>query len=73
MVTGSANAGSLAGLSNSILQNITLSNINISASLPLEITNANYVTITNSIINGVTVMPGSNNMIATNVSNRTGF
>jgi polygalacturonase len=73
--TGSGNAGSLVGLSNSILQNITLSNINVSSlnNTPMIITDANNVTITNAIINGVTVAPGSGNIIATNVTGNTGF
>jgi polygalacturonase len=73
--TGSGDAGTLVGLSNSILQNITLSNINISTlnNTPMIITDANAVTITNASINGVTVAPGSGNIIATNVTGSTGF
>jgi len=72
-IIGSSNAGSLIGLSNSILQNITLNNINISANSPLVITNANNVSITDAIINGVSVTQGSSNISATNVTGRTGF
>jgi polygalacturonase len=69
----SSNAGSLIGLSNSILQGITLSNVNITASTGMVISNANNVTISNSTINGVVVAPGTSNIIATNVTGRTGF
>ena len=72
-VTGSSNAGSLIGLPNSLLENITLNNINISGNSPLVITNAQNVSITNAIINGVNVTPGSNNISATNVTGTTGF
>jgi polygalacturonase len=73
-ITGSANAGSLVGLSNSILQNITLSNINITASSPLIITDANNVTITGSI-NGVTLAPGMSSSVidTTNITKTSGF
>jgi polygalacturonase len=67
-VTGSANAGSLAGLSNSILQNITLSNITITAKTGLVLTNASGVAITNAVINVSSGKP----IITTNVQG-TGF
>ena len=67
-VTGSANAGSLAGLSNSILQNIALSNITITAKTGLVLTNASGVAITNAVINVSSGKP----IITTNVQG-TGF
>jgi polygalacturonase len=80
--TGSSNAGTIIGLpSISILQNITLSNLNIStipnSSHPvyatLQLSYANNVTISNSIINGVTVAPGSGSVTATSVNGNIGF
>jgi polygalacturonase len=67
-VTGAKNAGSLVGLSNSILQNINLSNINITAQTGLVLTNANNVSISNSVIKVSSGKP----VIATNTQG-TGF
>ena len=67
-VTGAANAGSLVGLTNSILQNITLSNINITAKTGLVLTNASGVTINNATIN----VSSGKSIIATNAQG-TGF
>jgi len=66
--TGCSNAGSLVGLSNSILQNINLSNLNITAKTGLILTNASGVTISNSVIN----VSSGKSIIATNATG-TGF
>jgi polygalacturonase len=68
-ITGASNAGSMVGLTNSILQNINLSNITISAKTGLVITDASGVTLSNYKI---TVTSG-NQIIATNVTGNRGF
>jgi len=67
-VTGTRNAGSLVGLSNSILQNINLSNINITAQTGLVLTNANNVSMSNWVIKA----SSGKSVIATNAQG-TGF
>ena len=44
-VTGAKNAGSLVGLTNSLLQNLTLSNLQISAQTGLVLQNARNITM----------------------------
>lgn len=63
-VTGSKNAGSLVGLINSMLQNITLSNINISAQTGLVLTNGTNIIMSNYVIN----VKSGKSIIATNVT-----
>jgi polygalacturonase len=67
--TGSSNAGSMVGLTNSLLQNINFSNINISAKTGLAITDASGVTLSNWKI---TVTSGKQ-IISTNVTGNKGF
>lgn len=69
-VTGAQNAGSLIGLttSNSI-NNLTLSNINITAQTGLVITNATNVTMSNWTIN----VASGNQIIDSNIVGKTGF
>ena len=50
-VTGARNAGKLIGLSNSMLQHISLTNMNISAQTGLVLTNAANITMSNYVIN----------------------
>jgi polygalacturonase len=80
-VTGSANAGTLFGIANGVstLQNITLSKVNISTvtntppNSTIQIGYANNVIISNSIVNGVAVAPGSGSITATSVTGNIGF
>ncbi len=67
-VTGSKNAGSLVGLTNSMLQNISLTNMNISAQTGLVLTNGANITMSNY---NITVVTGKS-IIATNATG-TGF
>lgn len=67
-VTGSRNAGSLVGLTTSMLQNISLTNMNISAQTGLVLTNGANITMSNYTI---TVISGKT-IIATNATG-TGF
>lgn len=50
-VTGSKNAGSLVGLTTSMLQNISLTNMSISAQTGLILTNGSNITMSNYTIN----------------------
>jgi polygalacturonase len=68
-VTGASNAGSMSGLTTSLLQNINFSNIKIAAKTGLAITNASGVTLSNWTI---TVTSGSQ-IISTNVTGNNGF
>jgi polygalacturonase len=68
-VTGASNAGSMIGLSNSLLQNINFSNINITAKTGLVITDASGVTLSNWKIN----VTSGNQIISTNVTGNKGF
>ena len=70
--TGSNNAGQIAGLSNSILQNINFSNVNISAKSGMTLSYANGVTFNNVIINKQPAKNGTN-VKTTSVTNTTGF
>jgi len=67
-VTGSKNAGSLVGLSNSLLNNINITNTNITAQTGLVLTNAIAVTLSNCTIN----VSSGKSVIATNAQG-TGF
>ncbi|MFC4232825.1 glycoside hydrolase family 28 protein [Parasediminibacterium paludis] len=67
-VTGAKNAGSLVGLTNSILQNITLSNLNITAQTGLILTNGANINMSNYVIN----VASGKSIIATNATG-TGF
>jgi len=68
-VTGAANAGSMIGLSNSLLQNINFSNITITAKTGLVLTDISGMTMSNWKI---TVSSGSQ-IISTNVTGNKGF
>lgn len=63
-VTGSKNAGSLVGLSNSILQNINLSNVNISAQAGMVVTNATAFNLSNWMVS----VSSGKALITTNVT-----
>jgi polygalacturonase len=67
-VTGAKNAGSLVGLTNSMLQNITLRNLNITAQTGLILTNGANINMSNYVINVAT----DKSIIATNATG-TGF
>jgi polygalacturonase len=57
-VTGSKNAGSMIGLSNSLLQNITLSNVSIQAQTGMILQNAagvNFKNVNISVVNGTEI------------------
>ena len=71
-VTGSANAGIFNGLTNSIIQNIVMTNANISAKTGMTIHYANGVTFKNVIINKAAAKNGTN-VICTGVTGIQGF
>ena len=74
-VTGSANAGLFNGIANSIIQNIAITNSNISAKKGMTINYANGVTFKNVIINKAQAKFGTNvtTAIAGSVTNMNGF
>lgn len=59
-ITGSANGGIFNGLTNSIIQNIVMTNANISAKKGMTINYANGVTFKNVIINKAAAKNGTN-------------
>jgi polygalacturonase len=71
-VTGSNNAGQIIGLTNSILQNINFSNVNIAAKNGMTLSYANDVTFKNVTINKAPAKNGTN-VKTTGVTNTTGF
>ncbi len=71
-VTGSSNAGIFNGLTNSIIQNIFITNANIAAKKGMTINYANGVTFKNVIINKVPAKNGTN-VITTGVTGIQGF
>lgn len=68
MATGAKNAGSLAGLTNSLLQNLTLSNLQISAQTGLLLQNARNVTMSS-----YRIQVGSGQSVITQNTTGTGF
>lgn len=72
-VTGASNAGIFAGITNGLVQNVVLSNVNITAnSGKMTISNAAGITMTNCIINKNPAKSGTN-VILTNVTGTRGF
>ncbi|MFP5039384.1 glycoside hydrolase family 28 protein [Parasediminibacterium sp. JCM 36343] len=71
-VTGSGNAGTFLGLTNSLIQNIVLTNVNIAAKKGMAISFANGVTFKNVIINKAPAKNGTN-VITTSVTGIQGF
>ena len=71
-VTGSANAGIFNGLSNSPIQNIVLTNVNIAAKKVMTIKYAAGVTFKNVVINKLPAKNGTN-VITTGVTGTQGF
>ena len=70
--TGSANAGIINGLANSIIQNIVFTNVNITAKKGMTMSYANGVTFKNVVINKLPAKNGTN-VITTNVTGINGF
>ena len=72
-VTGASNAGTIAGITNGLVQNVVFSNVNITATTgKMTISNAAGVTLTNCIINKAAAKSGTN-VILTNVTGTRGF
>ncbi len=72
-VTGASNAGTFNGITNGLIQNVVLSNVNITASTgKMTFTNAAGITMTNCIINKAAAKAGTN-VILTNVTGTRGF
>ena len=70
--TGSSNAGIFNGLTNSIIQNIVLSNVNITAKKGMTINYADGVTFKNVVINKAAAKNGTN-VTCTGVTGIHGF
>ena len=72
-VTGASNAGTFAGITNGLVQNVVLSNVNITATTgKMTFTNAAGITMNNCIINKNPAKAGTN-VTLTNVTGTRGF